>query len=66
MPAKRKNVSLFTWLKALDKLCIAAENVVNKTIRHPRLPDAMVKLRMTLKKVKKLQTELEYVKHEGK
>ena len=60
MSAKRTNVSLFTWLEALDKLYFAAENVVNKTIGHPRLPDAMVKLRKALKQVHKLQTELEY------
>ena len=59
---KPRSVGIFTWLAALDALYWAVEDVINKTVGHPRLPSALVKLRKAQRKLACLQAELEVVK----
>ena len=59
---KRREVGIFTWLEALDGLYHAVTNVITKTVQHPGMPSALVRLRKAQQKLKKLQTTLELVK----
>ncbi len=59
---KRREVGIFTWLAALDELYHAVTNVITKTVKHPGMPSALVRLRNSQQKLKRLQSTLEVVK----
>ena len=59
---KRREVGIFTWLAALDEFYHAVTNVVTKTIKHPGMPSALVRLRQSQQKLKRLQSTLDVVK----